>query len=96
MRFTYSKIAIFFFYVFLSCITNQVLTQELPIIYEESDAPSQLARLGNDILFFTFKDGKNTLWKSDGTIDGKKQVMQFDWYMFSSIIKQFGDVVFLN
>lgn len=96
MRILHNILLISFWYILLTYSVNKVLAQELPEIYEESVAPTQLARLGNSILFFTCEEGRSTLWKSNGTKKGSEQVMQFDENMVPYILKTFDDVIFFT
>lgn len=94
MRIIVHKTAVIIFFIFVSGITNQTFAQDFPETYEEGFAPTQLARLGIFILFFTNNDSKSTMWKTYGTTKGTKEVMQFDKYIFPSIVEQYDDVLF--
>ena len=74
MRILHNKLAIFICCILFYCFTNEAYAQELPDEYKESVGPKQIARLGDGFLFLTYKDNRCTLWKSDGTMEGTKEI----------------------
>jgi ELWxxDGT repeat protein len=59
-----------------------------------SGGPSELAAVGPEVLFLSSEAGASTLWKSDGTISGTREIIRLEGYSTARIIECFQDAVF--
>ncbi len=70
------------------------LGAQVPRLPQPSGGPSELARLGQTVLFFSSEEGVATMWRSDGTASGTVKVRELEGYSDARIVAQAGEAVF--